>query len=205
MSSIDLAVGLTRAWVRVYTRGLPAEERTARRAELDADLWEHAHDAGNESRRQVRIALEVVERLVAGMPADISWRREAKRGWRARVEQGSRSMLSMTKKHGMIALTGALGLWYLFIAVTAPLSGDDWTGGTREMLTFGLVCGIAAILVFTGLVRLRKSKRWARTMLGIGAVMGAVFTFWIVVPVVAALAILIWLLVTRERRTPAHA
>src|SRR3990170_2911508 len=76
MSSIDLAVGLTRAWVRVYTRGLPAEERTARRAELDADLWEHAHDAGNESRRQVRIALEVVERLVAGMPADISWRRE---------------------------------------------------------------------------------------------------------------------------------
>jgi hypothetical protein len=112
-------------------------------------------------------------------------------------------MLARIKKHGMVALSGALGLWYLLIGVTAPLSGDDWTGGTGEMLAFGLVCGVAAILVFTGLVRLRKSKRWARTMLGIGAVMGAMFTFWIVVPVVVALAVLLWLFVTRERRTPA--
>jgi len=199
VSALGLAVGVARTWVRLYTRGLPPDLCEARRAELESDLWEHANE---HQHRAVATALEIVMRLLTGVPADLSWRLEndSKRpGTRERSER----MLRGVKKHGMVALTSALGLWYLVIGISAPLSGD-WDGGTAAKVGFGTVCGLAGILVFAGLVGRRRSK-WASAVLAAGAVLGAVFTFWIVVPVVVALAVLVWLFVTRERRTPAPA
>ena len=39
-----LAITVTRWWTRVYTLGLPADLREARRAEIESDLWESLHD-----------------------------------------------------------------------------------------------------------------------------------------------------------------
>ncbi len=77
--SYALAARLTRWWVRRYTRRLPSLVQSARRAEIDADLWDHWHDRAAE-RRPVAVALEVVGRLVLGIPADLAWRHAQHRG-----------------------------------------------------------------------------------------------------------------------------
>ena len=112
-------------------------------------------------------------------------------------------MLGKVKKRGMVALACALGLWYLFISIMVPLTGDF--EGTAGKVAFGTVCGLAGILVFAGLMARGRSKRWATPVIGVGSVLGAVLMYWIVVPVVVALAVLVWLFVTRERRAPAPA
>ena len=38
------SVGFVRAWVRLYTAGLPPGLRDSRREEIDADLWEQAQE-----------------------------------------------------------------------------------------------------------------------------------------------------------------
>src|SRR5262245_34040720 len=69
---LPLAMGLVRAWTRLYTQGLPRAERTARRAEIDSDLWEFEHDP--ETRPGGLIAAQVLARLLIGIPDDLAWR-----------------------------------------------------------------------------------------------------------------------------------
>lgn len=110
-------------------------------------------------------------------------------------------MLAAIKKHGMTALAGALGIWFLSIGVTVSVS-PGWDASAGERILWGTVCLAAALLVFGGLVGMRRGTRGSRIALALGAVLGAAFTFWIVAPPVVALAVLVWLFVTRERRTP---
>jgi hypothetical protein len=67
---------LTRRWVRLYTAGLPPEIREARRAELESDLWEQDHEAAAAGVRPTMTAMQVLHRLVRGLPADLSWRQQ---------------------------------------------------------------------------------------------------------------------------------
>jgi hypothetical protein len=67
-----LAIALVRAWTRLYTCGLPPGLRTARRAEIDSDLWELEHD--QEPPRQGWTAPQILARLLAGIPDDLAWR-----------------------------------------------------------------------------------------------------------------------------------
>jgi hypothetical protein len=69
-----LPVRLAHAWVALYTRGLPADRRDARRAEITSDVWEHRDDHARDGSDGV--AGSVLSRVLAGMPADISWRVE---------------------------------------------------------------------------------------------------------------------------------
>ena len=61
------------AWARVYTRGLPPTTRDQRKAEITSDLWEHRAEAA----RSRGLTLEIAARSIAGVPADLSWRRAA--------------------------------------------------------------------------------------------------------------------------------
>lgn len=69
---LPLATRLVRAWTRVYTHGLPRAERTARRAEIDSDLWEFEHDL--EAPQGGWAATQVFVRLLVGIPDDLAWR-----------------------------------------------------------------------------------------------------------------------------------
>ncbi|HJU42562.1 MAG TPA: hypothetical protein VJ691_07085 [Vicinamibacterales bacterium] len=69
-----LAMVLVRCWTRLYTSGLPPELRTARRAEIDSDLWELEHDPDPVGKRG--IASQILARLVVGLPDDLAWRME---------------------------------------------------------------------------------------------------------------------------------
>jgi hypothetical protein len=60
-----VAVGVTRWWTRLYTVGLPADLREARRAESESDLWESVSDGAP--------ARHILARLALGMTDDLSW------------------------------------------------------------------------------------------------------------------------------------
>jgi hypothetical protein len=63
-------------WVALYTRGLPAEARLARRDEIESDLWSQREEARSICRSSVSLAVEILARLVMGMAADVAWRLE---------------------------------------------------------------------------------------------------------------------------------
>lgn len=74
MNSPLLAVvsNLTRAWTWVYTWGMRAELRDARRAEIESDLWESQQEPASAHS----VATQILCRTVLGLPADVSWRVE---------------------------------------------------------------------------------------------------------------------------------
>jgi hypothetical protein len=72
-SGVRVAAAIVRAWTRTYTSGLPAELRDARRDEIESDLWESAHDPGPSSRMA---AVQMIARMLIGMPDDVGWRNE---------------------------------------------------------------------------------------------------------------------------------
>ena len=73
---MTLAIGLTRWWVRLYTKGLSLEMRDARRAEIESDLWEQGEDATANGSQPDETALHILFRLFLGLPSDLVWRVE---------------------------------------------------------------------------------------------------------------------------------
>jgi hypothetical protein len=61
-------------WVAIYTRGLPRDVRDSRRAELRSDLFEHLRQAAGAGHGRLRRSLQVLGRVVRGMPDDLAWR-----------------------------------------------------------------------------------------------------------------------------------
>lgn len=68
---MSVAIALCRLWTAIYTLGLPAPLRVARRAEIDSDLWECRRDADTSPA-----APTIVVRLLLGVPHDLLWRFE---------------------------------------------------------------------------------------------------------------------------------
>jgi hypothetical protein len=82
------AVAAARVWTRVYTSGLPDQQRDARREEIDSDLWESVKQATDARSDRRTLALQIAARLIAGVPDDLGWRSEqaaAASVWRWRV------------------------------------------------------------------------------------------------------------------------
>jgi hypothetical protein len=70
----SLLLRAVEGWVAMYTRGLPTQVRDARRAELRSDLFEHLRQAAGQGHGRLRRSLQVLGRVVRGMPDDLAWR-----------------------------------------------------------------------------------------------------------------------------------
>jgi hypothetical protein len=70
------AIGLVRAWTRLYTAGMEPAVRVERCAEIESDLWELHEDARRRGATPSLIALHMVLRLVLGIRDDLVWRAE---------------------------------------------------------------------------------------------------------------------------------
>jgi hypothetical protein len=70
----SLLLRAVEGWVACYTRGLPEAVRDARRAELRSDLHEHLRQAAGDGHGRLRRSLQVLGRVVRGMPDDLWWR-----------------------------------------------------------------------------------------------------------------------------------
>ncbi|MBI5949543.1 MAG: DUF4386 family protein [Chloroflexi bacterium] len=69
-----VASDIARAWLRLYTVGLPAGVRERRAQELESDLWEHESDRFAGGTAASMVGIEILGRMVRGMPADLLWR-----------------------------------------------------------------------------------------------------------------------------------
>jgi hypothetical protein len=158
--------GLVRGWVGLYTRGLPADARTARRDEVDDDLWcEHA-EAAAAGRSARSLDADLFLRLLFGMPADVSWRL----AYRRASTPPSRVSSPMSAR-----ILGVLAIMYgLSLAILLVLSAQ--VGAEALFTTFGfftvpvfLTGTIAFVVTALGLVRLLSDRV---SMLGVvGAVL----------------------------------
>jgi hypothetical protein len=132
-----------RGWVDLYTRGLPADARAARRDEIDDDLWcEHA-EAAAAGRSARSLGADLVLRLMFGMPADISWRLTHHRAPTPASFERSSSM--GTRTLGVLAIVAALS-WGILFALFIPLSHSVWTGGIGIFGVLGTLVGAIAFM-----------------------------------------------------------
>ena len=74
MSTTDRTVALVSWWVATYSRHLPAEVAERRQGELASDLWEQRAYGRAVGAPASAVALSVLRRMTAGMPADLRWR-----------------------------------------------------------------------------------------------------------------------------------
>ena len=77
---LAIVIGGVRGWTRLYTVGLPADLRGARRQEIESDLWECQHDVSGPHGAQ--LAVRLIARWLKGAPADLLWRTEHVPGMR---------------------------------------------------------------------------------------------------------------------------
>ena len=102
-------------------------------------------------------------------------------------------MSDPVKKQGLIGLAVALGVWAA--AVVPMLIGSDDSVQVVVSVVFGL-------LILGGLVLMHRGVRGARLAVAAGAVGTGLMTLWLVLPPIAAVAVVIWLYATRKSRHP---
>jgi hypothetical protein len=161
--------GLVRGWVDLYTRGLPADARTARRDEIDDDLWcEHA-EAAAAGRSARSLDADLFMRLLFGLPADVSWRLAYRE--RMAAEPMKRSSSMSARILGVLAIM--YGLSFAMLVVLYAQVGEEalWTTFGFFAVPVFVTGTIAFAATALGLVRLLNDRV---SMLGVvGAVVAA--------------------------------
>jgi len=107
-ASVRAASALARAWVWLYTARLPEQLRNARRAEIEADLWEHQHDRLLSRTAPGVAATEILLRTWLGAFDDLGWRFEVLQA--ARSGSNNRRILMPRFSRSQIRWMGLAGL-----------------------------------------------------------------------------------------------
>jgi len=142
MNSSPVA-GLVRGWVKLYTRGLSADARAARRDEIDDDLWCEREEATATGRSARSLETDLALRLVFGIPSDISWRLAHRRAPDPAILEGSSSM--GTRTLGALAIVAAL-TWGTLLVLFIPFSHSVWTGRIGAFGVLGTLVGAIAFM-----------------------------------------------------------
>lgn len=199
-------IGFVRAWVRLYTAGLPPGLRDSRREEIDADLWEQAHDADTGLRKGPPLATHLLFRMLLGVPDDMMWRLAHIRtgdGGREGVMEQARDYRTMTLTAGVVAavLIGAL----LINTVTGEIEHERQTdlayhiGYGIMMMVYGPI-GLVAIV--GGFWFMRQAPMFCALLVAAGSVALAILVFWLVLPELIAAGISFYA-IRRARRIQA--
>lgn len=168
---------LVRRWVELYTRGLAAELRDARRAEIESDLWAQAEEAENVGRGSSSVEVEMLTRLALGMPADIGWRRSHRRG--SVAANRKEIALREPRSHQVLTVIGvALAALDLVLAalglVNIQGNSDPADVLVASAKAVAMMSGLALALV--GLLLVSRSPTRGRVMAIAGsAVAGGMF------------------------------
>jgi hypothetical protein len=120
-TAFTLVVALVRAWTRAYTWHMSPELRERRRAEIESDLWEFQQDQlqveaprqDADGHRRPSPALQILARLLRGLPHDLTWRVEQAAFTHALTRSRTRLGLAGT---AAVSATVALVLGALWLA-----------------------------------------------------------------------------------------
>ena len=121
MSTADRMAAVVTWWVARYTRRLPAEAAERRQAELASDLWEQRTYGRMVGASTAAVALSVLRRMVAGMPADLRWRHHQLAATRGRpLDVGGRPVLRTLARNWWLILAALTGLFEVVSGVGMP-------------------------------------------------------------------------------------
>jgi hypothetical protein len=175
MTATGRTTALVLRWVAVYTRRLDPEVAARRQAELASDLWEQRAHARQVGAPDPLVALSILRRAVAGVPADLHWRHHQLAAARGRP-QGQRRWPMASPRTRALARTWWLVLAALFVPLYVlgaigimglDTSTDPWW--PKLWYTRALVMIVGAALAAAGIL----VRRWARAsgdvLIAIGA------------------------------------
>ncbi len=195
---------LARAWVRLYTAGIPADERVGRRAEVESDLWEQQlEDKGGS------LTLHVLQRIVLGMAADLSWRFEQAPPLRQAgmaISSHSAVGLSWTVRRGLPGVSLMLAAGYVLIGLllllVMSLGGGEKPPSEQAWGAAFLISSGAAIAGGLRVVPQRRKLGLALLLLGT-VPFGLFFSATIVVPAASIATLIYGVLRARRRKVTA--
>ncbi len=188
------SVSFVRAWVRVYTAGLPSGLRDSRREEIDADLWEQAQEAETNQWNGLPLATHLLLRWLLGLPDDLMWRLAHIRTRDVDTEEGAmtqtRDYKTMTVVTGVMAtmLLVALLIRTVIAEIEYRRQADfaylpDWTYVFYSLLPLSLIA------IAGGFWFMRKAPVLGAILVTSGSVALAIMLYWLVIPELLAAGI----------------
>jgi hypothetical protein len=188
MNAADRAAAVVTWWVTIYSRRLPAEVAERRRAELASDLWEQRAWAQAVGAPAPAVALSILRRMAAGMPADLRWRQRQLAATRGRpLIPGGRPVLRTLARNWWLMLAVLLGLFQVGFGVAIPL----YEGASIDTVGGGALVATAGLLALGGVaVRQRRSRIVGDIMMAIAALPSVVF-MWMVLPPLLGLPVIV--------------
>ena len=172
-----LGARLAAGWTRAYTRGLPAQPASTRRAEIAADLHDQMAAARAAGIGPGPVSRAIATRMLLGVPADLSWRHhhlraERPAGRKERAMNGDANG-SGTRIAALVALP--VLLWSLYVGVgLLAASRTDWTDG--QWVPPLILVGALGALV--GLLMLAAGNANGAFLVAIAAVVSTIWFLW---------------------------
>jgi len=188
MSPADRAAAVVSWWVATYSRHLPTEAAERRQAELASDLWEQRAYGRLVRAPAPAVALSILRRMAAGMPADLRWRQHQLAATRGRpLVPGGRPVLRTLARNWWLILAALVGLFEVAFGVAIPLHD----GVNFDTIGGGAIVATAGLLVLGGIaVRRRRSRIAGDLMIAVGA-MPMMPWLWIIPLPVAGLTVIV--------------
>lgn len=193
--NVSPVAALVRGWVELYTRGMPAELRSARRDEVDDDLWCQHEEAELIGRSPRSLDAELLLRLVLGMPADVSWRLAHARSAAASVPERTSSL--STRLLGTVIVLAASS-WTMLVLIMVVFGLSSWEGPLGPFMVAAIIGGSLAFAVaaFGLLWRFQEQLSIPGAMggaaAGLGAIASAFSGAWAITLLPLGSAALVW-------------
>ncbi|MFA5883661.1 MAG: hypothetical protein WDA60_07410 [Acidimicrobiia bacterium] len=152
-----------RWWADRYTRGLPADVRDRRRAEIASDVFEHLH-ATSAGTADASRGIGVAWRATRGIPADLAWRRLEKRAMHGATPDPNGSPLrnawAVVTQNWFAPIAVLIGVFDVLASIAVLTEAD---GKMPGKVIGPIVMTMLALSIFGGL-RLRWRAGRARAL-----------------------------------------
>jgi hypothetical protein len=188
MNTADRTAALVTWWVTTYSRHLPADVADRRQAELASDLWEQRAWAQAVGAPAPAVALSILRRMTAGMPADLRWRHHQLAATRGRpLVPGGQPVLRTLARNWWLILAALVGFFEVAFGVAMPFE----EGGHAESIAGGALIAGGGLLMLGGIaVRRRRSRVAGDIMIAVGP-LPIVALFWLILPPLAGIIVIV--------------
>jgi hypothetical protein len=187
MSAADRVADLVSRWVATYTRHLPTEVGERRRAEVASDLWEERAAGREAGMRTLLVALSILRRMAAGVPADLRWREGQLAAAPGRPLQAKeRHVLHALARNWWLVLAALVGVTEVVVGArialdgAEPVTGSGITARIGPTVGGGVLIAGAGLLLLLGVVWRRRSPVNGGILIVAGAVPALLLSPWAV-------------------------
>ena len=188
------SIGFVRAWVRLYTAGLPLFIRDSRREEIDADLWEQLNENKTSPGGNPSLTMHVLLRWLMGLPDDLLWRLANIRA--KNIDQKEEFMVQTRNYMTLTVITGVVMTILLFgLLAWTVLENIEY----YRQIEFAYLPHWSYVLSVYGPISLasivggfwfmRKAPMLGAILVAAGSTALAIMLYWLILPVLFAVGV----------------